>query len=86
MAGATRYEDLQALLKAINEYRGDLEKNFIILRNAANVCDDTMGSDDLSKRHIANLEEALKELNKAAQIAEEAAQAVIKAIDKYDSI
>lgn len=86
MAGATRYEDLQALLKAINEYKGELEKNFIILKNAANACDDTMGSDGLSRRHIAKLEEALKELTKAAQIAEEAAQAVIKAIDKYETI
>ena len=40
---------------SLNEYKGELEKNFIILKNAANVCDDTMGSDDLSRRHIAKL-------------------------------
>lgn len=86
MAGATRYEDLQALLKAIKEYKGILEENFVILKNAANVCDATMGSDDLSRRHIGNLEEALKELTKATQIAEEATQAVAEAIRDYDDI
>ncbi len=86
MAGATRREDLQALLKAINEYKGVLEENFMILKNAANVCDATMGSDDLSRRHIANLEEALVELTKATQIAEEATGAVVQAINDYDEI
>lgn len=86
MAGATRTEDLQALLKAFSEYRGVLEENYTILKNAANVCDATMGSDDLSKRHIANLEEALKELTKATQVAEEAARAVSEAINDYDDI
>lgn len=86
MAGATRYEDLQALLKAIQEYKGVLEDNFVILKNAANVCDATMGSDDLSRRHINNLEEALKELTKATQIAEDATQAVVEAIRDYDDI
>lgn len=86
MAGATRYEDLQALLKAIQEYKGVLEENFVILKNAANVCDATMGSDDLSRRHINNLEEALKELTKATQIAEDAAQAVVEAIRDYNDI
>ncbi len=86
MAGATRIEDLQALLKAITEYKGVLEENFVILKNAANVCDATMGSDDLSKKHIGDLEEALKELTTATQIAEEATQAVIEAINDYDDI
>lgn len=86
MAGATRYEDLQALLKAINEYKGVLSENFAILKNAANACDATMGSDDLSRRHIANLEEALKELTKATQIAEDATRAVVQAINDYDDI
>ena len=86
MAGATRIEDLQAFMKAIQEYKYVLDENFVILRNAANACDATMGSDELSQRHIGNLEESLKELTKAAQIAEEAAQAVAKAIKKYGDI
>ena len=45
-----------------------------------------MGSDDLSRRHIGNLEEALKELTKATQIAEDATQAVVQAINDYDDI
>ena len=86
MAGATRREDLEALLRAIQEYKGVLEKNFVILKNAANVCDATMGSDDLSRKHIGNLEESLKELTKATQIAEEATQQVVKAIADYDDV
>ena len=86
MAGATRREDLEALLKAIKDYKDVLEDNFVILKNAANVCDATMGSDELSKRHIGNLEEALKELTKATGIAEGATQQVIKAIADYDDV
>ena len=86
MAGATRIEDLQALLKAIKEYKGVLEENFVILKNAANVCDATMGSDELSQRHIGNLEEALKELTKATQIAEAATHAVVSAISDYEDV
>lgn len=86
MPGVTRIEDLQALLKAIKEYKEVLNENFVILKNAANACDATMGSDELSQRHIGNLNEALKELAKATQIAEEATQAVAKAIGKYDII
>ena len=86
MAGATRREDLEALLKAIKDYKDVLEDNFVILKNAANVCDATMGSDELSRRHIGNLEEALKELTKATGIAEGATQQVIRAIADYDDV
>ena len=86
MAGATRIEDLQALLKAIQEYKGVLDENFVVLKNAANVCDATMGSDEQSQRHIGKLNEALKELTKATQVAEDAAQAVLKAIKHYEII
>ena len=86
MAGDTRREDLEALLKAIKDYKDVLEDNFVILKNAANVCDATMGSDELSRRHIGNLEEALKELTKATGIAEGATQQVIKAIADYDDV
>ena len=86
MAGATRLEDLQALLAAIKEYKGVLDENFVLLKGAANVCDATMGSDDLSRRHIGNLEEALGELSKATQVAEEAIRAVIQAIHDYEII
>lgn len=86
MAGATSREDLQTLQKAIVEYKGVLDENFAILRNAANACDATMGSDELSRRHIGNLEEALKELTKATRIAEDAVNAVTQAIADYDDI
>lgn len=82
--GSTRIDDLQSLLKAINDYMADLAQNYQILVNAANVCDVAMGSDEISKRHINNLNEALKELKSAAEVAEEATQAVIQAINDFD--
>lgn len=82
--GSTRIDDLQSLLKAINDYKADLAQNYQILVNAANVCDVAMGSDEISKRHINNLNEALKELKSAAEVAEEATQAVIQAINDFD--
>ena len=86
MSTATRYEDLQSLLTAIKAYKEVLDNNFTILRNAANVCDAAMGSDELSQKHIANLEEALKELSKATQIAESAITAITTAIHDYDEV
>ena len=86
MVGATRLEDLYELLNAIKKYKAVLEENFNILVNAANACDATMGSDDLSRRHINELEDALKILSNATNIAEGATNTVIKAIRDYDEV
>ena len=47
-----------------------------------------MGSDDIVKKHIGRLNEALEELRKTSQIAEEVAEALIedkrKAIEVYE--
>lgn len=56
--------------------------------NAANVCDAAMGSDDIAKKHIARLYEALEELEKTSQIAADVADALLedkkRAIDVYE--
>ena len=47
-----------------------------------------MGGDDIVKKHIGRLNEALEELRKTSQIAEEVAEALIedkrKAIEVYE--
>lgn len=63
-------ESLDLLIKAVATYRDELEINKRILINAANVCDQAMGSDEIVKKKIARLEEALVELEKTIEIAE----------------
>lgn len=82
--GSTKLDDLQALLQAIKEHKDNLVENYQILVNAANVCDVVMGSDAISQRHISDLNEALIELKKAIDIAEESTQSVIEAINDFD--
>ncbi len=81
-------ESLETLIKAVQTYQDELLTNRQILENAANVCDAAMGSDDIVKKHIGRLNEALEELRKTSQIAEEVAEALIedkrKAIEVYE--
>lgn len=88
MADNLEIESLEILIKAVENYLEALQKNRMILENAANVCDAAMGSDDLSKKHIGRLYAALEELNKTSQTAERVAQALIidkqKALKVYD--
>ena len=81
-------ESLETLIKAVQDYQDELLTNRQILENAANVCDIAMGSDDIVKKHIARLNEALEELKKTSQIAEEVAEALLedkrKAIEVYE--
>lgn len=69
MGAFLEFDSLDMLIKAVEEYQEDLETNKQILVNAANVCDQAMGSDDLAKKYIGRLNEALEELNRTAQIA-----------------
>ena len=82
----TKLSDLQDLLKAIKKYIEELTLNYNVLKKAANICNVAMGSDDLSKKHIDDLVEALAILEKAAQEAEDATYIVIDAIRDYDSV
>ena len=78
MAGHMEIESLDTLIKAVQTYQTELQMNRQILVNAANVCDAAMGSDDIVKKHIARLNEALGELDKTATLAEEVAEALIE--------
>lgn len=88
MANHLEIESLDTLIKAVQVYQEELETNRQILVNAANVCDVAMGSDDIVKKHIARLNEALEELRKTSQIAENVAEALIedkrKALEVYE--
>ena len=55
-------DELERLIKAVQKYREEIEFNLRLLGNAANVCDQVMGSDAVSQKNIKRLEEGLKEL------------------------
>lgn len=69
-------ESLDLLIKAVQEYEVDLRTNKQFLVNAAIVCDAAMGSDDIAKKHIERLNQALVKLEKAAQLASDVAKAL----------
>lgn len=81
-------ESLDMLIKAVEEYQEELALNKQILVNAANVCDQAMGSDDIAQKYIGRLNEALEELNMTAQIAASVTEALmldrLKALEVYD--
>lgn len=77
MANHLEVDALDTLIKAVQKYKDELEVNRRILVNAADVCDQAMGSDDIAKKHIARLNEALQELDKTVQISEDVAEALI---------
>lgn len=87
-ANLTEIESLEILITAVQTYQEELLINRQILENAANVCDVAMGSDDISKKHIDMLKEALEELKKTSQIVEDVALALIedkrRAIEVYE--
>lgn len=88
MSNHLEIDSLNSLIKAVQNYREELEVNKKILINAADVCDAAMGSDDIAKKHIAKLHEALNELDKTAQMAENVAEELIadrnRAISVYE--
>lgn len=71
-------ESLETLIQAVQVYQEDLLRNRQVLINAANTCDAAMGSDDIVKKHIARLNDALVELDKTSRLAEEVAEALIE--------
>lgn len=83
-------EALDTLIKAVQEYQVSLDTNRQILINAANVCDQAMGSDEIAKKHIGKLNEALEELKKTSQMASEVAIQLIedrrRAMDTLEGI
>lgn len=71
-------ESLDALIKAVQNYQVSLDTNRQILTNAANVCDQAMGSDEIAKKHIHKLNEALQELKKTSQMAADVAEQLLE--------
>ena len=69
-------EALETLINAVQKYREELETNKVILVNAANLCDQAMGNDAISQKHIAALNSAVTELEKTSQIVEKVAEAL----------
>lgn len=68
MGQTLEIESLETLINAVNKYQDDLQTNYQILANAANVCDAAMGSDAIAQKHIANLNNALLQLSKTTKI------------------
>lgn len=68
MANYTEIESLDILIRAVKEYLEELQENHRVLVDAANVCDVAMGSDAIVQKHLARLNAALPELDKAARI------------------
>lgn len=81
-------DSLDTLIKAVETYREDLATNRQMLVNAGDACDMAMGSDDIVKKQLAKLNEALEELDKTAKLAEEVTEELIadrtKAIQVYE--
>lgn len=90
MADILEIDALNELIRAVENYKEELIRNKTLLRNAASICDQAMGSDDIAKKHIAKLEEALMELDHAEHVAQMVAESLItdrnKAIELYESI
>ena len=78
MAQILDIDALDALIKAVQDYQVKLDTNRQILANAANVCDQAMGSDAIAKKHIGRLNEALEELKKTSKTAAEVAEQLIE--------
>ena len=70
-------EALGKLITEVTKYKESLDKNKTILESAADVCDATMGSDEISKGHIKRLKKALEQLKKTSTLAGEVATALI---------
>lgn len=79
-------ESLDTLFAAINDYRDSLKTNRAILKNAADVFDQAMGSDPISQKKIAKLESALSVLDRATLLVEAGAEEVIRKRMEADDI
>lgn len=70
-------ESIDRLIKAVNQYQEELRYNAQILENAANACDAAMGNGEIAKKQIARLHDALKEIEKTAELAQSVSEALI---------
>ena len=83
-------EALALLINAVADYHDKLMKHYKVIQNAANLCDQAMGSDALSKKQINKLYETTNELlitsDRAREMAEKLLEEGKKAQDIYDMI
>lgn len=81
-------EALALLINAVADYHDKLMKHYKVIQNAANLCDQAMGSDALSKKQINKLYETTNELlitsDRAREMAEKLLEEGKKAQDIYD--
>lgn len=78
MGSRLKVESLDSLIREIWVYQQELRQNYQILINAAVAYDMAVGSDDISKKQIASLEEALKKLEKTSELAELVMEELLK--------
>ena len=69
-------EALEQLIAAVGEYKSKLEEEVGNMQKASSLCDRAMGSDAISQKHIAALNETVKEVNKAIALADEVQKAL----------
>lgn len=60
------------LIACMTIYCNDLNDNIKVLNEAANVCDQAMGSDDISKKYIQQLRESIDKMLRAKELTENA--------------
>lgn len=80
--GYLELEAFQKMVKALDDYRDELVTQKTILKNAADVCDVAMGSDEIAQKYIQKLDIALEELNKTVEVAENTESVLLEHIKK----
>ncbi len=78
MSQVMNTESLGRLIEEVKKYKTTLNNNIRILENASNACDQAMGSDEISKKYISELDTAIVQLKEAEKLVEE----VIKELKK----
>ena len=79
-------ESLEKLVVSVNQYQEELENNIKTLRNAANVCDQAMGKDQISGNYINQLNEAIQKLDGTLQIVERVSESLKKDLKEAHEI
>lgn len=78
---------VRALIAAVGEYQTAIYEQEQFLLNAADVCDQAMGGDPISRKKITKLKEALGTIDYAAdQIMEESIQMLTQDLHELEEI
>lgn len=71
-------ESLEALIQSVNKYRESLVQHTKTLKNASSICDQAMGSDEISSKYIQRLDVAIEKLDDTAILVAKVAAALIE--------